>query len=124
MAQAPPLLTKGAFCQKLGPSHAPIRPKTRPKSIWRLVTGLLGLGHIGPASLHPNVGLVHAPGAVAHPQMRADSLFEFPGIGLEPAKDRRVVDLDAAITQHKLEITVTDRKTSDTNGRPRGSPRR
>ena len=29
---------EGAFCQKSGPFHAPIRPKTRPKSIWRLVT--------------------------------------------------------------------------------------
>ncbi len=36
--------------------------------------------------------------------MRADSLLEFPRIGLEPAKDRRVVDLDAAIKQHDLEI--------------------
>src|SRR5208283_1801909 len=61
--------------------------------------------------------LVHAPGAVAHPQMREDSLLEFPGIGLEPAKDRRVVDFDAAIKQHELEIAVTDRKHQiPTNG--------
>jgi hypothetical protein len=36
--------------------------------------------------------------------MRADSLLDFTGIGLEPAKDRRVVDLDATINQHDLEI--------------------
>src|ERR1700688_2314117 len=29
---------------------------------------------IHPTSLHPDIGLVHPPGAVAHPQMRADPL--------------------------------------------------
>lgn len=42
--RASPLLTKGAFCQKSDPFHAPIHPKTHPKSIWRLVIRVLGLG--------------------------------------------------------------------------------
>jgi len=36
-------LTKHAFRQKFGFFRAPIRPKTCPTSIWRLVTRLLGL---------------------------------------------------------------------------------
>jgi CRISPR associated protein Cas1 len=61
-------------------------------------------------SLHPDVGFVHPPGAVAHSQMRADSLFKLRCVGLDPSEDRRVVDLDAAIEQHELQITVADGK--------------
>ena len=65
---------------------------------------------IHPTSLHPDIGLVHPPGAVAHPQMRADPLLKFLGIGLDPTEDRCVVDLDAAIEEHQFEIAVADGK--------------
>jgi Thiolase, N-terminal domain len=65
---------------------------------------------IRPASLHPNGGFVHPPGAVAHSQMRADPLFKLRCVGLDPSEDRRVVDLDAAIEQHELQITIADGK--------------
>src|SRR6202167_6055210 len=42
--------------------------------------------------------------------MRADSLFKLRCVGLDPSEDRRVVDLDAAIEQHELQITVADGK--------------
>ena len=42
----PSLLTKHAIRQKLGPLHGLNWPETRPESIWRLVTRLLGLVHL------------------------------------------------------------------------------
>src|SRR6202167_3575351 len=42
--------------------------------------------------------------------MRADSLFKLRCVGLDRSEDRRVVDLDAAIEQHELQITVADGK--------------
>src|ERR1700722_2859576 len=72
---------------------------------------------IHPTSLHPDIGLVHPPGAVAHPQMRADPLLKFLGIGLDPTEDRCVVDLDAAVEEHPFEIAIADGKHQiPTNG--------
>ena len=65
---------------------------------------------IRPASLHPNVGFVHPPGAVAHSQMRAGSLFKLRCVGLDPSEDRRVVDLDSAVEEHEFQIAVADRE--------------
>jgi hypothetical protein len=56
--------------------------------------------------------------------MRADPLLKFLGRGLDPTEDRCVVDLDAGVEEHQFEIAVADGKTSDTNERPTGSPRR
>src|ERR1700729_3469696 len=58
----------------------------------------------------PERRFVHPPGAVAHSQMRADSLFKLRCVGLDPSEDRRVVDLDAAIEQHEFQIAVADRE--------------
>src|SRR5271167_1037205 len=73
---------------------------------------------IHPTSLHPDIGLVHPPGAVAHPQMRADPLLKFLGIGLDPTEDRCVVDLDAAVEEHQFEIAVADGKHQIPTNRP------
>jgi hypothetical protein len=50
--------------------------------------------------------------------MRADSLFKLHCVGLDPSEDRRVVDLDAAIEQHELQITVADGKHQIPSHRP------
>src|SRR5580692_2405518 len=85
-------------------------PPRRQKEIDRLPSAVHRPIEIRPASLHPDVGFVHPPGAVAHSQMRADSLFKLRCVGVNPSEDRRVVDLDAAIEQHELQITVADGK--------------
>ena len=46
------------------------------------------------------------------------SAFPADGIGLNPAENRGVVDLDAAIQQHQLEITVADREHPIPSDRP------
>src|SRR3984885_5217010 len=84
------------------------RPYPAAQEIDRLPSAVHRPIEIRPASLHPDVGFVHPPGAVAHSQMRADALFKFRCVGLDPSEDRRVVDLDAAIEQHELQITVAD----------------
>src|ERR1700722_17408023 len=85
-------------------------PPRRQKEIDRLPSAVHRPIEIRPASLHPNVGFVHPPGAVAHSQMRADSLFKLRSVGLDPSEDRRVVDLDSAVEEHEFQITVADRK--------------
>ena len=51
--------------------------------------------------------------------MRRDLLFKLRCVGLDPSEDRRVVDLDAAIEQHELQITVADGKHQITIARPK-----
>src|ERR1700729_194391 len=70
-------------------------------------------------SLPPDVGFGHPPGAVAHSQMRTDSLFKLRCVGLDPSEDRRVVDLDAAVEEHELQITVADGKHQIPSHRPK-----
>src|SRR6202522_814596 len=115
-----------------GLANEPLRrgriPPRSQKEIDRLPSAVHRPIEIRPASLHPDVGFVHPPGAIAHSQMRADSLFKLRCVGLDPSEDRRVVDLDAAIEQHELQITVADgniryhrtaqRITSAVNWRP------
>src|ERR1700722_11345664 len=80
------------------------------KEIDRLPSAVHRPIEIRPASLHPNVGFVHPPGAVAHSQMRAGSLFKLRCVGLDPSEDRRVVDLDSAVEEHEFQIAVADRE--------------
>src|ERR671933_2543330 len=40
--------------------------------------------------------------------MWADPLLDLGRIGLDPAKDRRMVHVHAAVLQHQLEVTVAD----------------
>src|SRR5690348_9339144 len=42
--------------------------------------------------------------------MRPDPLLQLRRVGLDPAEDGRVVDRDAAVLQHELEIAVADRE--------------
>src|SRR4029077_9238348 len=80
------------------------------KEVDRLPSAVHRPIEIRPASLHPNVGFVHPPGAVAHSQMWADSLFKLRCVGLDPSEDRRVVDLDSAVEEHEFQIAVADRE--------------
>src|ERR1700733_14529625 len=110
-----PTLEHGRLVAVLFINDAAVRtcgriPPRRQKEIDRLPSAVHRPIEIRPASLHPDVGFVHPPGAVAHSQMRADSLFKLRCVGLDPSEDRRVVDLDAAIEQHELQITVADGK--------------
>ena len=51
-------------------------------------------------------------------------LLQFGRISfLDPAKDGYVVHLNAAVQRHEFGIAITDGKTSDTAGPPKGSPR-
>ena len=86
-----------------------ISPRSQ-KEIDRLPSAVHRPIEIRPASLHPNVGLVHPPGAVAHSQMRAGSLFKLRCVGLDPSEDRRVVDLNSAVEEHEFQIAVADRE--------------
>ena len=86
-----------------------ISPRSQ-KEIDRLPSAVHRPIEIRPASLHPNVGFVHPPGAVAHSQMRAGSLFKLRCVGLDPSEDRRVVDLDSAVEEHEFQIAVADRE--------------
>jgi hypothetical protein len=91
----------------------------RQKEIDRLPSAVHRPIEIRPASLHPDVGFVHPPGAVARSQMRADSLFKLRCVGLDSSEDRRVVDLDSAVEEHELQITVADGKHQIPSHRPK-----
>src|ERR1700722_9538770 len=94
-------------------------PPRRQKEIDRLPSAVHRPIEIRPTSLHPDVGFVHPPGAVARSQMRAGLLFKLRCVGLGTSEDRRVVDLDAAIEQHELQITVADGKHQIPSHRPK-----
>ncbi len=42
--------------------------------------------------------------------MRSEPLLHLRRVGLDPAEDRGVCDLDAAVLQHLFRITVSDRE--------------
>jgi len=98
-----------------------ISPRSQ-KEIDRLPSAVHRPIEIRPASLHPNVGFVHPPGAVAHSQMRADSLFKLRCVGLDPSEDRRVVDLDSAVEEHEFQIAVADREHQIPSHGPKDKP--
>ena len=65
---------------------------------------------VGPDTFDLDVGLVHAPGPGAWPQMAPDALFELGGIGLHPPEQGGVVDRDTPVRQHGGEIAIADRE--------------
>lgn len=50
--------------------------------------------------------------------MWPDPILEFRGISLDPAEDRGVGDLDAAVLQHEFQIAVDDREHEIPADRP------
>src|SRR4051812_43770745 len=93
-------------------------PLSREQEVDGLAAAVDRAIQIHPAARHPDVGLVHPPRAVALPQMRPDPLLELRRIGLDPPEDGGVVDLDAAVSEHQLEVTVADREHEIPADRP------
>jgi hypothetical protein len=65
---------------------------------------------ISPSTLHPNAGLVHAPGAIARAEMRPEPPLGCDGASLDRAENGRASDLHAAIQRHRLRIVAGDGK--------------
>src|SRR3954447_6142159 len=72
-------------------------PLGREQEIDRLAAAVDRPIQVGPAALNFHIGLVDPPRAVARPQMRADPLLDLWRVGLDPAKDRRMVHTHAAV---------------------------
>ena len=101
----------GAPCSQLGKSIVCPRLSHRPIEIH-------------PTSLHPDIGLVHRQEPLLIRRCGRIRFSRILGMGLDPTKDRCVVDLDAAVEEHQFEIAVADGKHPDANERPTGSPQR
>jgi hypothetical protein len=53
--------------------------------------------------------LIHPPGIGRGFQMRSAALLQFGGILLDPAKDRRMIDTEPALSHHLFEVTIAQR---------------
>jgi hypothetical protein len=65
---------------------------------------------VAPRTTDPEVSLVDVPRAAARLQVAAHPLLELRGEALHPAVHSRVIDLDAAVGEHALELAVADRE--------------
>nr|WP_244470480.1 hypothetical protein [Microvirga vignae] len=74
-------------------------PLWRKQKVHGLPGRIDGAVEINSFAFHANACFVHTPGAVCHAPMRTDALVEFWYISLNPAKHRRIVNLDASISQ-------------------------
>ncbi|MFL5256386.1 MAG: hypothetical protein ACJ8AI_26510, partial [Rhodopila sp.] len=63
---------------------------------------------IAPFPVDPDVSLVDVPRPAAGTQVAAHPLLQLRGETLNPARERRIIDLHAAIGEHPFE--VADRK--------------
>src|SRR5207244_561918 len=52
---------------------------------------------------------INAPGVIGGFEVRPASFLQFGGIALDPAIDRRVIDVQTPFPHHFLEISVTKR---------------
>ncbi|CCA90702.1 insertion sequence IS6100 (plasmid) [Novosphingobium sp. PP1Y] len=65
---------------------------------------------VDPLAPNLDVGFIQAPTRIeAAPSEPAQTLFHFWRIALNPAIDRRMIDLNAAFRQYFLKIAVADR---------------
>jgi hypothetical protein len=62
-----------------------------------------------PLSVHPDARLVDPPGAAGVALVPADLLLQPRGVVLSPPPDRRVIDRNAALRHHLLELAIADR---------------
>jgi hypothetical protein len=65
---------------------------------------------VAPLTVDPDEGLVDVPRAAARPQVTTHALLELRREALDPAVERDVVDLDATVGEHGLEVAVADRE--------------
>ena len=77
-----------------------------------------GAIEIAPLPVDPEVGLIDVPRPAARPEVPAHPLLELGGEALDPAVHGGVVDLDAAVGQHALEVAVADRELQVPAHRP------
>src|SRR4051812_22869525 len=85
-------------------------PLGREQKVDGLAPAVHGAIEVSPASLPFDVCLITPPRAIARAQMWPDPLLQLWRIGLDPAKQGRVVDRDATVLQHQFEIAVADRE--------------
>src|SRR3954447_20196876 len=81
-------------------------PLGREQEVDRLAAAVDRAIEVGPAALHLHIRLVDPPRAVARTQVWPDPLLQLWRISLDPSEDRGVVDPDAAVGEHQLEIAV------------------
>jgi EamA-like transporter family len=76
----------------------------------RLPGAVDGPVQVAPAPADPDEGLVDVPRPAARPQVAAHPLLELGGEALDPAVQGDVVDEDAPVGEHGLEVAVADRE--------------
>jgi hypothetical protein len=59
-----------------------------------------------PICLHPNIGLIDAPGAIGWLEFRATAPIQFGSIALDPPPDTGMVCGNAALGEEFLDVTV------------------
>ncbi len=69
-----------------------------------------GAVEIAPLAVHANIGLVDVPRATAGSEVPPHALLELGGEALDPAVKGDVIDHDATVGQHPLEVAVADAK--------------
>src|SRR3546814_4855033 len=68
---------------------------------------------VGPLAPHLDVGFIQAPARIkATPPEPGQPLLHLRGVALDPAIDRRMVERNAAVSQHYLKVR-SEEKTSE-----------
>jgi hypothetical protein len=70
-----------------------------------------GSVQVGPLAFHPNVSLIHPPGAIGGLQLLATTLIQFGRIAPDPSPDGGVVGWQAALGEKFLDVTIGERKS-------------
>ena len=78
------------------------------QEIDRLASTVDGPVQVTPAAPNPDGGLVDVPRPAAGAQVAAQPLLELGGEAPDSTVQADMVDLDAAVGQHSLEVAVTD----------------
>jgi hypothetical protein len=66
---------------------------------------------VGPLALHPNVCLVHPPGAIGGLQFATTTLAQFRRIALDPSPDSGVVGWQSSLGEKFLDVAIGERKS-------------
>src|SRR3546814_19188248 len=75
---------------------------------------------VGPLAPHLDVGFLQAPARIkATPPEPEQPLLHLWGVALDPAIDRRMVDRNAAFSQHFLHVPMADRIATIPAHRPK-----
>jgi len=76
------------------------------QKINRSACGIDGAVQANPLALHPNVGLIHSPGAVGGLQFPAPSLVQFGRVAPNPTPDGGVVGGEAPLGEEFLDVAI------------------